>query len=57
MSKIELGPEEYGMDDAMPWGKYEGKRIEDILYEDKAYLQWVFREDKLPFNIEVISKL
>ncbi len=45
------------LDSLMPFGKYLGEQVEDLIYDDPSYLAWCVSEEVTPFDDEVIKKL
>ena len=46
-----------GVDDLMPFGKYKGRQIEDLLIDDIEYLVWVVESGNEIFDEEVMDKI
>lgn len=46
-----------GLDDVMPFGKYKGEQIEDLIEDHPEYLAWCFDNNVVEFNNSVISKM
>ena len=46
---------EYGLDNTMPFGKYKGVEIEEILDADPSYMLWAVENMDLNFDEEVIE--
>ena len=47
----------YDMDDDMPFGKYKGHTIEDILIDDPDYMVWVAENTDLDLTNEVQERI
>lgn len=47
----------YKLTDVMPFGKHKGKQIEDLIYDELGYVTWLFEEDEIEFDVEVIKIL
>ena len=45
------------LSDTMPFGKHEGKQIEDLIYDDSGYLAWLVNEEVIALDAEVIKIL
>jgi uncharacterized protein (DUF3820 family) len=48
---------ELRLTDTMPFGKYKGQEIEDLLYEAPNYLAWCANEEIVQFDEEVIKQM
>ncbi len=45
------------LSDSMPFGKYKGEEIEDLIYDQPGYLAWCVEEEVIIFDEEVIKQL
>lgn len=45
------------LDTIMPFGKHQGSMIEDIIDDDPDYMAWMYENDIVTFDLEVIRKL
>jgi len=34
-----------GLEDHMPWGKHQDEQIEDLIYDDPDFIQWLCEQD------------
>ena len=48
---------DYGMDDTLPFGKYKGTEIEEVLEDDPKYLKWMHENTDIEFDEEVIHRI
>ena len=48
---------ELRLSDVMPFGKYNGEQIEDLIYDQPGYMAWCFNEDVVDFDEEVVKQL
>jgi hypothetical protein len=39
-----------GLDDRMSWGKYKGRSIEYIIYEEPSYIKWLLAEERIKLS-------
>ena len=46
-----------GMDDKLPFGKYKGTEIEEVLSDDPSYLKWMAENTDIKFDDEVLEKV
>ena len=46
---------ELGLDDFMPFGKYKGEQIEDLIYDQPNYLMWCYQEEVVSFDEATIK--
>ena len=47
----------YDMDDLMPFGKYKGQMIEDLLEDDPEYMKWAAEYTDIRFTDEVLERI
>lgn len=45
------------LSDSMPFGKHEGEEIEDLIYDDPGYMSWLFSEEVVVLDVEVIKQM
>lgn len=45
------------LSDIMPFGKHDGKQIEDLIYDEPGYMAWVVNEEVINLDPEVIKIL
>jgi len=45
----------YDMDDLMPFGKYKGTEIEEIIEDDPQYMVWAVENMSIQFSEEVLE--
>lgn len=45
------------LSDIMKFGKHKGEQIEDLLYDDPKYLVWLFEEEIVELDHEVIEQM
>lgn len=45
------------LSDTMPFGKYKGEQIEDLIYDEPNYIAWLYNEEVVEFDIYVIQEL
>lgn len=43
--------------DYLPFGKYKGAQVEDILYDDPGYMAWMYQEQVVQFDEHVIKNM
>jgi len=48
---------EFYLDSIMPFGKHTGEMIEDLLSDDPDYLAWMYEQDNISFDLEVIRRM
>jgi uncharacterized protein (DUF3820 family) len=41
---------ELTLEDSMPFGKYKGRQIEDLMYDEPKYLAWLVENDIVQFE-------
>lgn len=46
-----------GLDDLLPFGKYKGEQVEDVLMDDREYIVWLAENTQVDFDEEVLQKL
>ncbi len=44
----------YRLTDHISFGKYKGEQIEDLIYDDPGYMAWLYEEEVIAFDEEVI---
>lgn len=43
------------LSDCIPFGAHKGQQVEDLIYDEPSYLQWMFDEDIREFDPEVLK--
>jgi uncharacterized protein (DUF3820 family) len=57
MPRIIVDPEMLEYDDVLPFGKYKGKIVSEIIEQDPDYLRWVVDSSAWEFDEEVMQEL
>lgn len=42
-----------GLTDVMPFGKFKGEQVEDLIYDEPSYMTWLVEEEVTEFDEEV----
>lgn len=45
------------LSDKMPFGKHKGEEIEDLIYDHPGYMSWLFEEEIVVLDVEVIKQM
>lgn len=45
------------LNSVMPFGKHTGEMIEDLLDDAPGYLVWMYEQDNITFDLEVIRRM
>ncbi len=46
------------LSDVIPFGKkHKGDQVEDLIYDDPNYMAWLYNEEVVEFDDEVIKQL
>ncbi len=45
---------QYSLEDVIKFGKHKGEQIEDLIYDEPGYMTWLYEEEVIAFDEEVI---
>ena len=52
-----MGDDGLTLNDTMPFGKYKGTELEEILVDDREYIVWLAEETDIALADDVLHKL
>lgn len=54
-TQIEMGSRVLGLDSLMPFGRYQGHQIEDMIEDHPSYIEWLVQDEIVEFDEETLE--